>query len=124
MKRPPISDAEWEVMNALWEASPRTAAEVAEAVFQRTKWNPKTVRTLLARLVKKGAVRYKVEGKRYLYRPTVSHETYIRQETQSFVDRVFGGEATPAVVHFVRTLNLTEQELDELRSILGSPEEE
>lgn len=124
MKRPQISDAEWEVMNVLWESSPRTAAEVAEALSERKQWNPKTVRTLLTRLVKKGALRYKEEGHRYLYRPTVSRETYIREETKSFVDRVFGGEAAPAIVHFVKTLKLTEEELDELRMVIGGDEED
>ena len=68
-KTPRISDAEWEVMNVLWESSPRTANEVADELCERMKWHPKTVKTLLGRLVTKGALRYREEGNRYLYRP-------------------------------------------------------
>ena len=96
MTRPPqISDAEWEVMKVLWESSPRTASDVVEALCEPMQWHPKTVKTLLGRLVKKGVVRFREEGNRYLYRPAFERERYVEQESRSFVDRVFGGDATP-----------------------------
>jgi BlaI family penicillinase repressor len=119
MARPPqISDAEWEVMNVLWERSPRTGTEVADELSGRTKWQPKTVKTLLGRLVKKGAVRFREEANRYLYSPAFPRERYVAAESQSFVERVFGGKTTPALVHMVETMDLSEDDLEELRSIL------
>ena len=118
MTMPQISDAESEVMNVLWEASPRTASEVADVLCQRMNWHPKTVKTLLGRLVKKGAVRFKEEGNRYLYRPALARDRYVDEEARSFVDRVFGGDATPMLLHFVERGKLSEADLEELRAVL------
>lgn len=117
-KPPQISDAEWEVMQVLWESSPRTAAEVAEEVAERMAWHPKTVKTLLGRLVKKGALKYREEGNRYLYRPVFPREKYIAEESRTFLDRVFGGDAAPMLVHFVEHAELSEDDIAELRALL------
>lgn len=120
MARPPqISDAEWEVMQVLWESAPRTASEVIEALSEPMQWHPKTIKTLLARLVKKGVLRYREEGNRYLYRPAFEREVYVAEESKSFVERVFGGATAPMLVHFVEQADLTEDDLDELRAILA-----
>ena len=125
MARPPqISDAEWEVMKVLWESSPRTASEVIEAVCEPMQWHPKTVKTLLSRLVKKGALRYREEGNRYLYRPAFPRELYVAEESRSFVDRVFGGDATPMLVHFVEKMELSDDDLNELRAVLDRKQKE
>jgi BlaI family penicillinase repressor len=81
-------------------------------------WHPKTVKTLLSRLVKKGALRFKEEGNRYLYRPAVARERFIEQESASFVDRVFGGNAAPMLLHFVQKADLSDRDIEELRAIL------
>ena len=125
MTKPPrISEAEWEVMNVLWESSPQSATEVADALCDRMKWHPKTVKTLLGRLVKKGALRYREEGNRYLYRPALSRDRYIDDESRTFLDRVFGGNITPAVVHFVESVKLSDDDVQELRSLLDRKENE
>lgn len=123
-KPPQVSDAEWEVMTVLWDSPPRTAAEVVEALSDRTTWAPKTIKTLLGRLVKKGALRFKEEGNRYLYRPVFPRERYVEEASKSFLDRVFGGKATPMLVHFVENAELSDEELRELRSILDRKKEE
>lgn len=115
---PQISDAEWEVMKVLWASSPRTASEIVEALAEPKQWHPKTVKTLLGRLVKKGALRYTEEGNRYLYRPVFPRERYIEQESRSFLERVFGGAAAPMLVHFVENNQLSEKDLEELREII------
>lgn len=125
MPKPPlISDAEWEVMNVLWETSPGTASDVADQLCDRMQWHPKTVKTLLSRLVKKGALRFREEGNRYLYTPVFPRERFVAAESRSFVDRVFGGQATPALLHFVETMELSEADLQELRSILERKQKE
>lgn len=115
MGRPPqISGAEWEVMQVLWETSPLTGTEVAE----RMGSHPKTVKTLLGRLVKKGALRFTEEANRYLYQPLFGRDKYVAEESKTFLQRVFGGEATPALVHFVENVDLSEEEIQELRDLL------
>ncbi|HEU4521453.1 MAG TPA: BlaI/MecI/CopY family transcriptional regulator [Thermoanaerobaculia bacterium] len=114
VKTPQISGAEWEVMKVLWDSAPLTGAEVAE----RMGAHPKTVKTLLGRLVRKGALRFTEEGNRYLYRPSLPRERFVAEESKSFLQRVFSGEATPALVHFVETVDLTDDEIRELRELL------
>ena len=113
-RTPQVSAAEWEVMKVLWDSAPLTGAEVAD----RLDAHPKTVKTLLGRLVKKGALKYTEEGNRYLYRPVYPRERFVAEESRSFLQRVFGGEATPALVHFVESVDLTDEEIRELRELL------
>jgi BlaI family transcriptional regulator, penicillinase repressor len=125
MPKPPrVSEAEWEVMQVLWESSPLGATEIADEVCKRMQWHPKTVKTLLGRLVKKGVLRYREDGNRYLYSPVYRRDRYVAAESRSFIDRVFGGSATPAVVHFVETMELSDDDLQELRAILDRKQNE
>lgn len=113
-RTPQISGAEWEVMEILWDFAPLTGAEVAE----RLRAHPKTVKTLLGRLVKKGALRFTEEANRYLYQPVLPRKRYVAEESKSFLQRVFGGETTPVLAHFVETVDLTDDEIRELRELL------
>ncbi len=119
-KIPRISDAEWEVMNVLWGKHPVTANEVVEELARRTDWNHRTIRTMLNRLVKKGALTHEQRGKAYVYEPRVKKEVCVRHEGRSFVERVFGGDITPMLVHFVQDSNLSPQEIAELKRIISS----
>jgi BlaI family transcriptional regulator, penicillinase repressor len=121
-KAPNISEAEWQVMDVLWRRSPLTAAEVVEALADETKWNPRTIKTLLARLVKKRALAYQAQGNRYLYRPKVGREQCVQRESQSFLQRVFGGQAAPMLNYFVQTTKLSAAEIAELERILSRKE--
>ena len=128
---PQISDAEWEVMQAVWDApSPLTAGEVVEAVARVRDWAPRTTKTLLNRLVKKGAVEMRQSGdsrRQWVYRPRVARDAVVRRESRSFLSRVFGGSAAPAIAHFLEHHRLTDDEVERLRHILdrspGAPEE-
>jgi BlaI family penicillinase repressor len=121
---PPISDAEWEVMREVWESHPISAARVSRLVRARRDWSPRTVKTLLSRLVAKGALGYEIEGKRYLYYPLVAREECVREASRSFLDRVFGGSVRPALLHFVREADLSPEEVAELERLLDREEEE
>jgi BlaI family penicillinase repressor len=115
---PQISDAEWEVMKLVWERQPVAASDVVARLGREQRWAPRTIKTMLARLVDKGALGYEVDGKRFLYRAKVRREACVRHESRSFLSRVFGGAVAPAVVHLLTHSNLTADELDELRRIL------
>jgi BlaI family transcriptional regulator, penicillinase repressor len=117
-----ISDAEWEVMQIVWQRRSATAAEVIEALVPRTGWNHRTVRTLLARLVDKGVVSVEQEGHRYRYRPQVSRSKCIREAGQTFLKKVFGGDPAELLVHFVRNTNISEQEIARLKELLDQKE--
>src|SRR5437016_8953111 len=117
-KIPRISDAEWTVMAVLWEQSPRTAHDVVEALAGRVTWSAATIKTMLNRLVRKGAVRYRADGKRYLYTPGVSREVCVRSETRGLADRLFGGATAAMLAHFVEDARLSRTEIEELRRLL------
>jgi len=119
-----VSEAETKVMGVLWEGSPRSASGVITALAESTGWNHRTIRTLLRRLVEKGAVTVEAKGRAYLYRPALSRERFIRQESRSFLDRVFGGSPLAAVVHLVEEEPLSPQELARLRRLLAARREE
>jgi BlaI family penicillinase repressor len=123
-KTPRISEAEWEILTVLWKKSPLTAAEVFAAIPKNT-WKLNTVRTFLARLEKKGAVRAEdrqEEAKRFL--PAVSREACVRHESESFLARVFEGGAAALLLHFTRSNRLSAEELAELEAILAQKRKE
>jgi BlaI family penicillinase repressor len=117
---PRISDTEWEVMRVLWQHEPATATQIFQNLQkQDPSWHPKTLRTLLTRLVNKGAVTYESEGRTHVYASAVSEGDCVADATESFVDRVFGGAMKPMLSHFVERRKLGEKELNELRDILA-----
>ena len=113
-----ISDAEWIVMNLIWSSSPIEAAEVIDQIAADNGWSAATVKTMLHRLVRKGALATEQNGKKYLYMPAVRRDACVRQASRSFLDRVFGGEATPALIHFVKTSKLSAKDVAEIRALL------
>lgn len=123
-----ISDAEWDVMEPVWRAGtePCTAADVIRQLRETHDWNPSTIRTLLARLVEKGALAYDVDGSRYLYRAAVSREQCVRQEGRSLLDKAFGGDVAALLTHFVAEASLDRDQIEQLRQLLAqkkSPKE-
>lgn len=117
-----ISDAEWQVMNVVWQDQPVEALQVIDQLAAAHNWSSATVKTMLHRLVKKKVLAFEQAGKRYLYRAAVGRSDCIRQASRSFLERVFGGEAAPALMHFVQTSTLTEDEVAELRRLLDCKE--
>ena len=117
-----ISDAEWTVMRVAW-AAPRgggvTAAEVIAAVTPATGWNHRTVRTLLSRLVEKGALTAEADGHRNLYRSAVTRRKCVREAGRSFLDRVFAGDPAELLTHFVRDSDLPPEEIARLQRLLA-----
>lgn len=119
MPAPDISDSEWSVMEALWERAPQTASEVTRTLKPTMKWAENTVRTLLTRLVEKGALKTdeNTSGTR-TYLPAVKREACVRAESDSFLQRVFQGAAKPLLIHFAQNSKLTPEEVKELKKLL------
>ena len=116
-----ISGAEWRVMAVLWDRKAATAAEViADLAASGSRWGHRTVRTLLARLVAKGALAAVADGNRYLYRPLARREACVRGEGHSFLQKVFGGDAAELLAHFVRRSDISPAEVEELKRLLDA----
>lgn len=114
-----ISDAELDVMEALWGAGqPLTAAEVAERIGQQRGWSLATVKTMLSRLAAKGAVAHREEGRRYLYSPAIARDSYVGRESRRFVDQLFGGRLSPLVARLAEEDALDEYDIAAIEAIL------
>lgn len=102
-----ISDAEWQVMNVVWDRQPLTAQEIVAALAREADGAPATIKTMLHRLVKKQVLTYEPQGNRYVYRSSVRRSDCIRQASRSFLQRVFEEDPAPLVAHFLRTRSKT-----------------
>lgn len=119
MPTPDISESEWSVMEALWERAPQTASEVTKTLRPTMSWAENTVRTLLTRLVDKGALKTaENDSGTRTYAPAVKREACVRAESDSFLQRIFGGAAKPLLVHFAQNSKLTPEEVQELKKFL------
>ena len=109
-------------MKIIWAESPILAREVISKLSTSREWHPKTIRTLLARLVKKGVINFERQGRSYLYRPLLKEADCVRAESQLFLDRVFGGAVIPMLAHFLEDGRISDAERRELRLLLGDKE--
>jgi len=115
---PQISDSEWKVMKTLWSNSPSTANEVLKNLAQSTNWKSTTVKTLLSRLVKKGAVGFEKKNRTYYYYPLVTEDECAEAESRSFLKRVYGGALKSMIASFLEIQDLSERDIEELKNIL------
>jgi len=112
------SESEMQVLSALWEEAPQTAADLTQRVGKINGWTQATVKTLLARLVQKGAVTAEADGRRYLYRPAVERADAVGEESQRFVDRLFGGRVSPLIAHLAEREALSDSDIAEIEALL------
>lgn len=105
-------------MNVLWEDAPRSAREVLVVVEEETRWAYTTVKTMLTRLVTKGALKEDRRGNTALYTPRLSREGARQTALRSLVDRAFGGEALPLVQNLLDARELTSKDRERLRALL------
>ncbi len=115
---PKISDTEWRVMKILWSRSPLTSKQIIEDLADLVDWSPKTIKTLLNRLLKKNALGFMTNGHRYEYYPLVPEEECARSERMSFLSRVYNGSLTPMFAAFLEDSTLSSEEIEELKRIL------
>ena len=118
VKTPDISDAEWDVMKIVWGRGPLTSGQIVRELESERNWKPRTIKTLLTRLVRKGAVAAREEEGKFLYSAKVAREACVRRESRSYLSRVFNGDVAPALVHLLKDAKLSETEIQELKNIL------
>jgi BlaI family transcriptional regulator, penicillinase repressor len=122
-KLPRIADTEWLVMEAIWEGSRMTAGQVVEALAGRASWSPRTIKTLLGRLIKKGAIGFDASDRSYVYFPLITREECVRRENETFLARVHGGALPDMISSFLDAKNLSPEEIRELKRILDMKKE-
>ena len=115
-----ISDAELQLLQLLWEESPLAASDIASRVPPDREWTLTTVKTLLGRLVAKGAVSAEPQGRRFLYRPAIAREKVAARQADRLVDRLFGGRVSPLVAQLAERRAIDPEDLAELEQIIRS----
>ncbi|WP_193161635.1 BlaI/MecI/CopY family transcriptional regulator [Microbulbifer hainanensis] len=113
-----ISEAEYEVMEALWAGAPASAREVFQRLENKKSWQEQTVKTLLARLVKKGAIDYEKKERSYLYSPCLDREAYQIRQSKKLVNRLFDGQLSMLISGFVKGGELKKSDIEELKDII------
>jgi BlaI family transcriptional regulator, penicillinase repressor len=116
---PSISESEWEIMNVLWDKAPQTANDIIFSLQESTDWKPKTIRTLLDRLVQKDVVGVNKNLRVYTFCPLYTQEECQRVETESFIKRIYGGTLKSMLVQFIQEDTLSDDDINELRLILN-----
>ena len=116
---PQISEAEFEVMKVVWKSAPINTNEITGQLLKTTSWSAKTIQTLIKRLVTKGALTYKKQGRVFVYTPLVKEDEYINQESNSFLKRFYDGDISAMLSAYLENNQLSETEIRHLRSILS-----
>ena len=122
---PHFTEAEWEVMKTIWRRAPEPsiATDIAAELAGHTGWTESTVKTLINRLLKKGALRFQKQSKLYLYYPAVTEEECRAVEADSFLNRVFDGSLSPLLNHLVDSRKLSADEIAELERLVAKTKE-
>ncbi len=113
-----ISEAESVVMDVLWQRHPLAADEVVVALASQQEWQEATVKTLLNRLLNKGAISARKDGRRYLYSPQLRREDWVHEESRGLLERLFDGRVAPLVAHFSKHRKLSRKDIAELRKLI------
>lgn len=114
-----ISEAESHVMTLLWQHAPQSSEEIVAALLATSDWQEKTIRTLIGRLLAKGAIAASKDGRRYLYTPRITRDAWQSRESRNLLDRVFGGKLSPLLAHFSEHEKLSAKDVAELRKLLA-----
>ncbi|BDF05259.1 BlaI/MecI/CopY family transcriptional regulator [[Clostridium] hylemonae] len=116
---PQISEAEYEVMKIVWKYAPVSTTEITERLTSATDWSPKTVQTLIKRLVNKGVLAYEKQSRVFIYTPLVKESEYVNQESSSFLKRFYNGDITAMLSAYIEDDRLSASDIDALRSLLS-----
>jgi BlaI family transcriptional regulator, penicillinase repressor len=119
MKTPvSISDAESIVLSVLWRDGPVATEAVVAALAPQQHWQESTIKTLLNRLLKKGAIRAAKDGRRYIYSPVLTREQWLSSESDGLLDKLFGGRVAPLVAHFSKHRKLSKKDIADLKRLI------
>ena len=123
MREITLTDAEWSVMECLWDKSPRTGREVVNCLKEKTGWSRSTILTLLGRLQEKGAVKPDNEGTVKQFYPVITREEAAGQQTENLLERAYRGSLSMLVSNLTKRQKLSKQDVEELYAILDGLED-
>lgn len=120
MKKPNVSEAEWVIMKIIWDDNPITAKQIIKKLEDEKEWKEKTIKTMLSRLVGKEVLAFKKEGREFHYYPMSTEQECTKIENESFLKKVYNGNFNVMLVNFLDQVDLSDQDIEELKKILES----
>lgn len=105
-------------MQCLWETSPLAAEDIIGILDKRQDWQEATVKTLLNRLLKKGAIRAQKDGRRFIYSAVLKRDQWLTLESNQFLSRLFDGKLAPFIAHFQSQKNLSKADITSLKKLI------
>ena len=118
-----LTPTEWNLMECLWAASPRTGRDAVEYLKETVGWSRSTTLTMLRRMTEKGLIRCEEAEGMHVYYPEISREEAALRETESFLSRVYQGSVSTLMSAITHRQKLTRDEIDELYAIIREAEE-
>lgn len=115
---PKISEAEYEIMKVIWKYAPISTNDVVNKLENVTGWSPKTIQTLLSRLVKKGALAYEKKSRVFIYTPLLKEDAYLTEESSTFLNKFYNGTLNSMVLNFLKQDKLSKEDIEELKQLL------
>ncbi|MBW6411192.1 BlaI/MecI/CopY family transcriptional regulator [Clostridium weizhouense] len=115
---PKISNAEWEVMKVIWNCPEITSVNIIRELKDRVEWKPSTIKSLINRLLNKNVIGFKKLSNEYLYFSLISEDECIKEESKSFINKVFNGSVKSMLLNFVESKEISETDIEELKDIL------
>ena len=119
----PVTSSEWSIMEQLWE-SPKTLMELVSTLSETVGWSKSTVTTMVRRMTEKGLIDFDTDGRTKLFRPAVTREEVVAQETDSLLSRAYQGSIGMMLSAMVSNKHLSKSDIDELYAILREAEED
>ncbi len=115
-----ISEAEYEIMKVIWSSYPISTNEVVLKFKDKNEWSPRTIQTLISRLVKKGAIGFTKRSREFVYTPLINENDYINEESESFLNKFYNGAINSMVMNFIENDKLSHDDIEELKKILDN----
>jgi len=120
MSKYQISDSEWTIMKVIWQYHSISANEIIDHLSTEVDWAPKTIKTMLNRMVTKEIIGFTKNGRSYLYHPLISSSQTIKEENNSFIKKVYNGDFSSLLASFIEQNEFSDDEIDEFKKILES----
>lgn len=117
-----LSEREWTVLNALWEADGAELGDLVNALYAQTKWSRNTVLTYLTRMESKGLVEINKKVSPHTYHATVNRESCQQKERESFLNRVYSGSTGDLIAAFLKEERISQEEIENLKKLLDNME--
>ncbi|MGI6454487.1 MAG: BlaI/MecI/CopY family transcriptional regulator [bacterium] len=118
-----LSEVEWSLMKICWRRGKTTAREIYEETLKEKERGYQTIKTMLDRLVEKGALRREKFGPIYLYEPVLSRSKAMTNAIKNFASTVLDDNFSPLVAYFSKEKNLSAEEIEQLRSLIQEKEQ-